>query len=151
MSLTTLCDTQMPNWRGLLDLEPIDKFLYDPASSILLNLKTDLLEAWSDKHSSESCLLTKTDFCGERQAFWRPLTSKIGLFSVSFDDFGKFWWQCLGDNFWVTTIVCSVERQSFWILEQRAGLFLWRPFEVSWRRWRAIWVILSCREFPTPC
>ena len=27
------------------------------------------------------------------------------------------------------TIICSVERQSFWILEQRAGLFLWRPFD----------------------
>ena len=48
VSLTTLWETQMPNWRGLLDLEPIDKFLYDPASSILvLTLKTNLLEAWS--------------------------------------------------------------------------------------------------------
>ena len=59
----------MPNWRGLLDSEPIDKFLYDPASSNLLILKTNLLEA-----------LEK--FWKERATFW--VGAKTGLFSASF-------------------------------------------------------------------
>ena len=103
VSLTTLWETQMPNWRGLLDLEPIDKFLYDPASSILvLTLKTNLLEAWSSWQVLKWPLLTVIvfepfdGFWWVSTAFWRrragTVLTTIESFrrvSTAFDEFQK--------------------------------------------------------------
>ena len=90
----------MPNWRGLLDSEPINKFLYDPASSkikFLLQRPTYLELFWASIgfDTFRRLLLSFEN---------RTVDTKIGLFD-------EFWWQQLGLG---TTIVCSVERRSFW-------------------------------------
>ena len=116
MSLTTLCDTQMPNWRGLLDSEPIDKFLYDPASSILvLTLKTNLLEAWS------SWQVLK----------WPLLTVIVLNLSTAFDGFRQLFDDGERGPFWRLLKASDEFRQLLTSFKKRkTGLF----FEEFWRR-----------------
>ena len=128
----------MPNWRGLLDSEPIDKFLYDPASSILvLTLKTNLLGAWSSwqvlKGESndrfENVLLT------QKSDFWWRLTRSMERrsFLTSFDG---FWWpfrrragplEGKGNSSFQWRSFAAWRVNSFCCLVDR-------PFLVSWRR-----------------